>query len=159
MKTVLKLLVISWLVCFGSVIQAQQLVSTAGDFFQNNSGSLSFSIGELAIETFSTASIILTQGFHQTNLVAVSIKEMPGLDYEITVYPNPVQDFVTLKIPKEKLVGKQFKLYDTNGKLLQIKLIEATETEISFSKLAPATYFLKVGEGEKEIKTFKMVKQ
>ena len=159
MKSILKLLTIGWLIYFGSNLQAQQLVSTAGDYYQNSSGSLSFSLGELAIETFSSTNNILTQGFQQTNLVAVSIKELPGLDYEISVYPNPVKDIVILKIPSDKMTGKQYKLYDSNGKLLQNKLLEKTETEISFSSLAPATYFIKVGEGEKELKTFKIVKQ
>jgi hypothetical protein len=159
MRSILKLLTFSFLIYNGTLIQAQQLVSTAGDFYQNNSGSLSFSLGELAIETFLSTNNILTQGFQQTNLVAVSIKELPGLDFEISVYPNPVKDIVVLKIPSEKLVGKQYKLYDMDGKLLQIKLLNETETEISFSSLTPATYFIKVGEGEKELKTFKIVKQ
>jgi hypothetical protein len=159
MRTILKLLTFSFLIHIGTLLQAQQLVSTAGDYYQNNSGSLSFSLGELAIETFSSTNNILTQGFQQTNLVAVSIKELPGLDYEISVYPNPVNDIVILKVPADKLAGKQYRLYDTEGKLLQIKLLEETETEISFSSLTPATYFIKVGEGEKELKTFKIVKQ
>jgi hypothetical protein len=159
MKFKFKFLIVCWLLINGSTLIAQQLVSTAGDFYQNDSGSLSFSFGELAIETFLSNNNILTQGFQQTNLVAVSIKELPGLDFEISVYPNPVKDIVMLKIPSDKLVGKQYKLYDSNGKLLQIKLLQETETEISFSSLTPATYFIKVGEGEKELKTFKIVKQ
>jgi len=158
MKLILKLLIFSWFFYFGTPVKAQQLVSTSGDYYQNSTGSLSVSVGELAIETFSNTNNILTQGFQQTNLVSVSIKELPDMGYQISVYPNPVLDFVVLKIPSENIVGKQYKLYDMNGKVLEIKLIEETETEISFSKLAPATYFIKVVEGVDELKTFKIVK-
>jgi hypothetical protein len=89
MKSILKLLIFCWLLHFGSVLYAQQIVTTGGDYHQNSSGSISYTIGELAIETFSKTNNILTQGFHQTNLIAVAINELKGLDFEISAFPNP----------------------------------------------------------------------
>jgi hypothetical protein len=159
MKSVLKLLIFYWLLYYGSTLNAQQIVTTGGDYHQNSSGSISYTIGEVAIETFSKTNNILTQGFHQTYLVAVAVNELKGLDFEISAFPNPTKDIVMLKVPAEKLAGMQYRLYDMNGKLLQYKFLKGTETEISFTNLTPATYFIKVVKGEKELKTFKIVKQ
>ena len=159
MKPILKLLIFSWFVNFGTILQAQQLVSSAGEFYQNSSGSLSFSVGELSIETFSNSNNILTQGFHQTNLIAIAIKELKDLKFEIIVFPNPTKDFVLLKIPIENFTGLQYKIYDIHGKLLQNKILKENETEISFANFSPSTYFIKVSDGNKVLKTFKIVKQ
>jgi hypothetical protein len=159
MKFILRNLFLFCLLNNGANLFAQQLFSTAGNYFENGTWSISYSIGEMAIETFSSPNKLLTQGFQQNNLFAVSIRELKELDFEISVYPNPVQDIVTLQIPAEKMGGKQYKLYDTNGKLLEIKSLEEAETKISFSQLIPAAYLLKICEGEKELKTVKIVKQ
>ena len=138
---------------------AQEVVSTAGDYFKNNTAQLSWTIGEIAIETLTGTGNILTQGFHQTKLIAVAIDEIPDLGFEIKAYPNPTRDYLILKISKDNLDGMQYKLYDMQGKLLHHKLVDESETEISFKDLAPSTYLIKVIDMNKEIKTFMIVKQ
>ncbi|OGM08838.1 hypothetical protein A2Z67_02415 [Candidatus Woesebacteria bacterium RBG_13_36_22] len=144
---------------FTEILKAQNIVSTAGDHFKNNTAQLSWTVGEVTIETLSGTSNILTQGFHQTNLIATAINEILDLGFEIKAYPNPTQDYLILKISKDKLNGMQYKLYDMQGKLLHHKLIEESETEISFKDLVPSTYLIKVIEMNKELKTFMIVKQ
>jgi hypothetical protein len=141
------------------IANAQEVVSTAGDHFQNNTAQLSWTIGEIAIETLTGTSNIITQGFHQTNLIAVAIDELPELGFEIKAFPNPTQDYLILKISKDNLDGIQYKLYDMQGKLLHHKLISESETEILFKDLAPSTYLIRVMDLNKEIKTFMIVKQ
>jgi hypothetical protein len=51
-----------------------------------------------------------------------------------------------------------FHLFDINGKLLQSGEIISTQTSISMNTLAPATYFVKVMQEGKEVKTFKIIK-
>ncbi|MBN1182437.1 MAG: hypothetical protein JXB49_09135 [Bacteroidales bacterium] len=43
------------------------------------------------------------------------------------------------------------------GKLLDNKEITTTETSFTMSQLPPATYMLKVTDGNKEVKVFKIV--
>ena len=159
MKLVLKLLIVCLIFSLDLALFAQEVISSGGDHHEKTSGSISFTIGEVVIETFPKTSNILTQGFHQTNLIAVAVHELPGLDYEISAYPNPAKDYVILKLPAEKVIGMEYRLYDVNGKLIQNKMLEGTETEIPFNDLSLATYFIKVIQGNKEIKTFKIVKQ
>ena len=58
----------------------------------------------------------------------------------------------------KKLKDLSYQLYDMNGKLLENKKVTGNETSIVMSNLVPATYFVKVTEGNKEVKTFKIIK-
>ena len=67
-----------------------QVVSSSGGFFSNTSGMLSFTIGEMtAIETFTSASNILTQGFQQPWDFSTSLPEYIDQDLSFAIYPNP----------------------------------------------------------------------
>jgi len=48
-----------------NLVSAQQVISSGGDYFSNSVGSISQTIGETVIDTYSTSSNILTQGFQQ----------------------------------------------------------------------------------------------
>jgi hypothetical protein len=51
-----------------------------------------------------------------------------------------------------------YQLYDMSGKLLEYKMVKENETIIVMSQLVPATYFLKVIQNTKEVKSFKIIK-
>ena len=51
-----------------------------------------------------------------------------------------------------------YQLYDMQGKLLQSEKITGNQTSIIMSNLVPANYFVKVIQGNKEVKTFKIIK-
>ncbi|MFU8844174.1 MAG: hypothetical protein ACNA7V_10250 [Bacteroidales bacterium] len=50
-----------------------EVIATAGDYFENSSGSLSWTLGEVMTETFSSGGNILTQGFQQPFVVRISL--------------------------------------------------------------------------------------
>ena len=95
MKIVYRLIV--FLICCGSFAQTEiittpMVISNAGDTWTTNDYNLSFTIGELAIETFLQNDIILTQGFHQEDeyvIIDISENKQP---HNITIFPNPTQD-------------------------------------------------------------------
>lgn len=137
---------------------AQEVISTAGNSYSNTNGSISYTIGEPVIETFAGENNILTQGFQQGNLVVTAIDELPGLDFEISAFPNPATEIVKLRIGKESVTGMQYMLYDMNGNLLMKNRLEGTVTEIPFGDFSPAEYILKVSNQDKELKSFRIVK-
>jgi len=147
-------------IIYSSVLNAQQLevISSGGDNFVNSQGSISFSIGEIVIETIAHGDLCLTQGFCQSNLLITAIGNPISIDYQLLVYPNPVTDFVCLKIGSNDLSNFKYALFDVNGKILIIKQIVSNETIIPFGFLSPSTYFLKIIDNKTEIKTFKIIK-
>jgi hypothetical protein len=50
-------------------------------------------------------------------------------------------------------------LYDNNSKLLDNRKITGNETMIDMSQNAPSVYFLKITSGNREIKSFKIIKK
>lgn len=82
-------------------------------------------------------------------------------DERMTVYPNPVKDYLTLKIdatssdPTETMT---YSLYDLNGKLLESRKLYGNTTRISMKNLQPSTYIMKISQGSRELREFKIIK-
>lgn len=91
-------------------------------------------------------------------MIVSGIKEIPELDYEISVFPNPTQDKVILKVSTDLLTNKYFSIYDMNGKLILRKKIDSNQSEISFSNFLQSMYLLKIFDGRQELKVFRIIK-
>lgn len=160
MKNLLKgMYVLLFLLCIASEAKPQEVVATLGSTHQNNSGSISYTLGELSSETYSTASATLTQGFHQPTITVVSINQTNYANIPVTAFPNPTSDFVRLQIENEDLSGLIYLLYDSDGKLLAERNIESYSTDISFINLNRAIYFIVIKKDGMEVKTLEICKQ
>jgi len=138
---------------------AQEVVSSGGDYFKKPNGSMSITIGEPITETFRGPALILTQGFQQNFGNPIGIDELSGSKYKITAYPNPTGDFVIVKVEDFTNENFCYELYDNSGKLIQKGKLKAMETRISFDKLMPSTYIIKVFIDITEVTGFKIIKQ
>ena len=67
----------------------------------------------------------------------------------ISIYPNPTNGIVTIKIGKDALHTSQIKIIDTNGKTIYISLSEADKTYIDMSAYGSGIYFLELSIGDK----------
>ncbi len=142
----------------GSLVSAQQVVSSNGDSKSAAGAEVSWTLGEAVMETLIGSSNTLTQGFHQTKLTVTAVSELliPGL--EIKVFPNPTQDFITVQF-SEYIEGSIYFLYDFTGKLLENKMISSADTEIDMGKYASGQYILKLSNKSRQpIQTFQIVK-
>lgn len=155
----MKILLLFLVVVYCPVLLAQQVVATAGRSMGNASGSITYTIGEGVSQTISKGDKTLTQGFHQTTLSVSSINEIKDLDFTISVYPNPTNDFVNLLVGKEDVLGFKYQLFDMNGKLISQKELKGNETNVPFQHLSSGFYLLKVKDGSQELKSFKIIKQ
>jgi hypothetical protein len=52
---------------------SQEVISNAGEHYENDNGSISWTIGEPVIETLGSSNNYLTQGFHQPNAVVPTL--------------------------------------------------------------------------------------
>lgn len=156
------LLILSLLFIFNILdLKAQDAISTAGGNALGSGGTISYTVGQIfySINTGENGSV--AQGIQQPYEISIISEIEDDVAEYITccVYPNPVIDVLTLKIGGEMQLPRMIFLYDINGILLQSKIVEACETNISLSNLMPATYLLKVMQGDKELKVFKIVKK
>lgn len=135
----------------------QELISASGDHYINSTVQLSWSIGEIVIETKSNSTNIITQGFHQTNLSVVGIEDY-SLSTEINVYPNPTTFMLSIEV--DKFEELNYQLFDINGKLISTSVLVQNTTSISVAKLATGSYILKVVDSKtNKSKNFQIIKQ
>ena len=149
------------LLCFGMFgLQAQQVVTTSGGNASGSGGSASYSVGQVVYTTNGNSNGRVAQGVQQPYeiFIVTGIEEAKGISLEIMVYPNPATDFIKLKIENYDVQNLRYQLYDINARLLQDNKIVGNETDIVMSNYVSATYFLKVTDNNKGVKTFKIIK-
>jgi kynureninase len=138
---------------------SQQSVVAAGGDIVSPTGSISFSIGQIAYKTNGVSEIV-SEGVQQPYEIYIltSIHHVSGIELNLNVFPNPTTEVLTLKIDQFILNGLNYQLFDAAGKLLEKKQITNELTTINTSSLVPAAYFLHVCDQEKQLKNFKIIK-
>jgi alpha/beta superfamily hydrolase len=61
-----------------------------------------------------------------------------------SIYPNPVQDELTIKFPLASTLNL-FQIYDATGRCILSRNIETKKNQINVSELSPGIYFLRTG--------------
>jgi hypothetical protein len=143
-----------------SVAQAQQAPTATGGSASGSGGSVNYSVGQIACTTHFSATGSVAQGVQQPYEISVvtSIKEGNRIHLNLSVYPNPTSDFLTLKVDDAHMEDLSYQLCDVTGKLVEDKKITSAEMSISMLSLPDAAYFLKVVSNTTEIKVFKIIK-
>jgi len=153
-----KLILLGLFVLISSAIYGQQSITAAGGVFQNTKNSMSWGIGEVAIQTLFSDDYILTQGFQQSLLIITAIDETPHMDVSVSVYPNPINNFVKIDLNAAHFSDFEYQLFGQKGDAIEQKRFDAESIEISFQNLNAGIYFLKVMDGNDYSQTFKIVK-
>jgi hypothetical protein len=143
-----------------TMLQAQNAIPATGGNATGSGGSVSYTIGQVVYTTNSGTNGSAVQGVQQPYEISIvtGIEEAKDISLEIVVYPNPAEDFIKLKIKNYEFQNLRYQLYNVNGSLLQDNKVEGNETDITLQTLVPATYFLKVTDNNKVVKTFKIIK-
>lgn len=155
-----KLLIIVSLGFLASTINAQQTTVASGGNANGSGGSAAYSIGQTVYSTYTSTNASVAQGVQQPYEISIvtEIKEAKNISLSFAVYPNPTTDFMKLKTDSYSGKNLIYQLYQLDGKVLETKKIEETETSISMTHLASGIYFLKVTEVDKVLKTFQIIK-
>lgn len=143
-----------------TTVRAQQAIPATGGDASGSGGSVNYTIGQVNYSTNSSTGGTVTQGVQQPyEIYVVGKEDANGINLSVAAYPNPATDYLTLKADISIIPDLSYSLYDINGKLIESKKVVSNETSIEMKQLTPACYFLKVTKGEKELKTFKIIKK
>ncbi len=137
---------------------AQEAVVPGGGYHQNNGLAISWTLGELAIETLISGDKILTQGFQQPGLLIVSVKDPGDSGPEIIAYPNPTSGQLYVRTTIDPFHYLSHQIYDSTGRLVGSGQIKSSLHEISFHAHEPGLYFVKIFRDNQPVKTFKILK-
>ena len=144
-------------------LQAQESINATGGNASGSGGTVSYSVGQIVYTTNIGTNGSVANGVQQPFEISVvtGLEEATGIMLSLTAYPNPTTDYLTLSIDasaKLSIQSMSYQLYDMQGKLIQNEKITGKQTSIVMSNLIPATYFVKVIQKNKELKTFKIIK-
>lgn len=143
-----------------SGLKAQQSVNSTGGNASSTGGSLSYSVGQMFYTSNLGDSGSVAQGVQQPFEISVlGVEDSAMLDITIVAYPNPTADQLTLLIKDFDLSDLSFQLFDMQGKMIRKQIIKTNRTQISMNSLPVATYFVKINQGSKHLKTFKIIKK
>ncbi len=144
-------------------LHAQSSVNSTGGNASGSGGSVSYSVGQVFynISTGTNGSVVpgVQQPYEISTVTA--IEEVHGINLLLSAYPNPTSDYLTLEIDASITLSTQsmtYQLFNVQGKLLRSGKITGSQTSINMQDLLPTTYFVKVIDGNKEVKTFKIIK-
>jgi len=144
-----------------SNIQAQETLPATGGKASGTGGSASYTVGQIVYTTQTGINgNTVAQGVQQPfeTSVVTGIKKAQGITLEVSAYPNPTSDYLTLKVENYNTENLQYIVFDINGKLLQRVKCVGNKTSINIQNYPVANYYVKVLDSQKEIKVFKIIK-
>jgi len=139
--------------------QAQESVNASGAELSGNTGTISYSIGQVVYHTNSLPGGSVAQGVQQPyEISTISGIDIPEIVLQMSTYPNPTTDYLNLSIGNYNQEKLTIQLFDVAGKLLLDATITDANTVIDMNRFAMATYYLNITDDQKLIKTFKIIK-
>jgi hypothetical protein len=128
-----------------------QVVNQAGlDLLPSKIMTITVSIGEPAVATFTNEDFILTQGFLQPEIA-------PCGEFELTYYPNPTQDDVIVAALGCDIKIVSMQLIDVWGRVLTT-ISPTNDNKVYLGDVSPGVYFIKVFLSNTQTESIKIAK-
>ncbi|MFN8251814.1 MAG: T9SS type A sorting domain-containing protein [Ferruginibacter sp.] len=113
-----------------------------------------YTVGEIAVDTYTAGNTTFTQGFHQPDGFSFT-PYLPGIT-DLAIYPNPARAGATLRfyLKVDKPQPLNISIYDGNGKLYQSLSIESyagqTYHSLNPQVMAAGVYQLRLTVGSEK---------
>lgn len=128
------------LLIFPYFSRSQEVVSSTGEHFSFTNGSMSYTVGELLVETVSFQSGILTQGFHQTLDLSSGLAE--NTTHPLSVFPNPTIDVFHVNVPPSLQIIEVVLLDGAGRRVKNLSYTFSSDIQIDISDLSQGCYHL-----------------
>lgn len=141
------------------ISHAQQATVASGGDASGSGGTVAYSVGQIDCINISGTNGIVAQGVQQPYEISLILgTNNHSIDLALVAYPNPTSNFLTLNIGNLDFSELSFQLFDINGKLIESRKIISNAEKILMENLQNATYVFKIINSNKELKTFKIIK-
>ena len=142
---------------------SQSVIVPVGGDAQSNNGSVSYTVGQIAVQTSANANgVTVGEGVQQPyEIMTVGVDEYPQIVLNAVVYPNPTDNIAQLQLNgfETPVDGLRAHLYDGNGKMLQNLTVTEELTSFQIGQYATGTYCLELRDGKRVLKTFKIIRK
>ncbi len=137
---------------------AQQTALTAGGDATGSGGSVAFSIGQVFYNPIQSTNGSVEQGIQQSYSITTAKIEEAGKNISLAIFPNPTADYLSLEVAEFNGKKLSYTLTDFYGKQIRNEEIKGGMTQVDLNACATGIYFIHVNESNKNIRTFKVVK-
>ncbi len=142
----------------GAFVFGQTSMNASGGSVSNATGSISYSIGQVAYQSTSNTSGSVSQGVQQAYEISTLSLEENKFNFTLTAFPNPTSENLNLRVGNFNQEKLNYKLMDAQGKTIEQGAIISQETTLDLQQLPTATYFVEVHNEVKKVQTFKIIK-
>ena len=140
---------------------AQNGAGASGGVVEEGIYRVSYSIGQCFFTSISQEGTYISSGLqHPTIRINIGTDmEEEHPEAETIIYPNPVHEWLKLKMDAPPSKDMSYALIDISGRIVQRKSIESAECIIQMTGLHQGTYVLNIYAKDHIIRTFKLIKQ
>lgn len=154
----MKKILLLFTVLYSSAAIAQSfspdVIATAGTTFTDGTSQLDWTLGETTTATFTSGSNMLTQGFHQPNLMITALNDVENTS--VSVYPNPTLTFLNVQL--RTFENTIIELYSIEGKLLATQLANNNTMQMDMTNYAAGNYLLRITSSKGKTSSYKISK-
>ena len=152
---------------FFNIAKAQKILSptviaASGGVSKFSTIELEWTLGESFIGTATSSERLYTVGFHQPQLVSEKVMLPNDLSSsQITIYPNPVKNILTVQYKLDKYQKTKMILSDLLGRSIQERTVTAQIASVNMPvhTLVAGIYFLRVFDTKgNQISIYKIIK-
>ena len=160
-----RLLLIVGAMAFMMMGYAQETITTTGGEATGNAGTVSYTIGQIAVQTVANSNASVSEGVQQPyEIQTIGVDNYPQITLDAKVYPNPTADRLILSIGSSVGANNysplplQAALFNNSGQHIRTLNVTDVQTDIDMTDLSSGTYYLRVTDEKQTLKTFKVVK-
>ncbi len=135
----------------------RSLIGSAGTQSTKGNASLDWSIGETMVADFSNPNVSLSQGLHQWIKVLTAVRELPDWHEDVSIFPNPFVDIVTLK--SSNLRNYTIELYNVSGNFILKQQWDGEEKNLNLGNLHEGIYLFVIKDIKGKFIALKAIKQ
>lgn len=141
------------------ILQAQQSLTVSGGNAQNETGSISYAVGQTFSQTYISETGSLSEGVLQPFEISdITDVAHVNVHVNLSAYPNPANDYLMLDISDELTPNMLYQVFTIDGKVFSQNNITSRRTTIDLTSAQSGVYLLKVFRNQELIKTFKIIK-
>ena len=134
------------------------VTASGGGYLEGERGSLSYTVGEAAIATYTGRTAVLTEGFQQTDLVINSLPSS-AVQLDVLIFPNPTSAAVTVTVPAAAGPVEMQLITAQGQNLSAYRTTSNMAIEISLDPYPAGVYYLRATDSAaRAASTYKIVK-
>lgn len=140
-------------------IYSQKNIVASGSDANGVGGHVNYTIGQLDYYSINAVGGSVSGGVQQAYEIYITTGlNEKTVSLDMVAFPNPMLNYLTLKISQDKIDNLSYSVFNANGELIVEDRITQESTTIPTSDFTAGIYIVKITDKNQIIKTYKIIK-